>query len=145
MVRESDNTAPKMLKRVIGEEYLDEEYKKITGDKSAELFDENLTSSPKKCAQTMEGIFYKNWISDESKNTLLSFMYPTSYDTTILPNLEEGLTFYHKVGIGEAKYHNCGIVKGEDRDFILCLMSRDITDDSFGNVSRYVAEFINEL
>lgn len=145
MIRESDNTAPKMLKRILGEEYLNEEYKKVTGDKSVELFDENLTTSPKKCSQTTEGIFYKDWISDESKNFLLSFMYPTSYDKTISPVLNEGLTFYHKVGIAEGMYHNCGIIRGENKDLILCLMSQGITENGFDNVSRYTAEFINGL
>ena len=145
MIRESDNTAPKILKRELGEDYLNEEYKKITGDRNADLFNEELYTTPKKCSQTLEGIIYKKWISDESVNLLLSFMYPTSYDTTVTPYLDESLTFYHKVGIMEEMYHNCGIVKGEEKDLIVCLMSRAITEESFDNVSNHVAKFINEL
>ena len=72
-------------------------------------------------------------------------MYPTSYDNKINPYLEESLTFYHKVGIMEGMYHDCGIIKGEDKDLILCLMSKDITEESFNNVVNYIAEFVNEL
>jgi beta-lactamase class A len=145
MIRESDNTAPNMLKRKLGEEYLNEEFKKITGDKNADLFDEYLYTTPKKCSRVTEGIFYKKWINDSSVNLLLSFMYPTSYDTTITPYLDESLTFYHKVGIMPGMYHNCGIIKGENTDILLCLMSKDITEESFNNVSKLVAEFINGL
>ena len=145
MLRESDNTAPKMLKRELGEEYLNDEFKKITGNKNANLFDEELLTTPKKCSQTIEGILYINWINEESVNILLNFLYPTSYDNKINPYLEESLTFYHKVGIMEGMYHDCGIIKGEDKDLILCLMSKDITEESFNNVVNYIAEFVNEL
>jgi len=40
-------------------------------------------------------------------------------------------------------YHNCGIIRGENKDMILCLMSKDITEESFDRVNQYVAEFIN--
>ena len=143
MLRESDNAAPNILKRYLGEEYLNTEFKKISGYETGDLFDEELLTNPKKCSYLFEGIFYKKWISDESVNLLLSYLNPTSYDETLNPYLKENLTFYHKVGFSTGMYHNCGIIKGENKDMILCLMSKDITDESFERVNQYVAQFIN--
>ena len=143
MLRESDNAAPIILKRHLGEEYLNTEFKKISGYETADLFDEELLTNPKKCGYLIEGIFYKKWISDESVNLLLSYLNPTSYDEAINPYLNDNLTFYHKVGFSTAMYHNCGIIRGENKDLILCLMSKEITDESFDRVNQYVAEFVN--
>ena len=62
MLRESDNAAPIILKRHLGEEYLNTEFKKISGYETADLFDEELLTNPKKCGYLIEGIFYKKWI-----------------------------------------------------------------------------------
>lgn len=143
MLRESDNAAPNMLKRHLGKDYLNEEFKKISGDSTIDLFDEELLTNPEKCAYIIEGIFYKKWLSDESVNLLLSYLNPTSYDETLNPYLNSNLAFYHKVGFSTGMYHNCGIVRGENKDLVLCLMSKEITDESFVRVNQYVAEFIN--
>ncbi len=143
MLRESDNAAPFIIKRYLGEEYLNTEFKKISGYETVDLFDEELLTNPKKCGYLIEGIFYKKWISDESVNLLLSYLNPTSYDEAINPYLNDNLTFYHKVGFSTAMYHNCGIIRGENKDLILCLMSKEITDESFDRVNQYVAEFVN--
>ncbi len=143
MLRESDNAAPNILKRHLGEEYLNTDFKKISGYETADLFDEELLTNPIKCGYLIEGIFYKKWISDESVNLLLSYLNPTSYDEALNPYLNDNLTFYHKVGFSTAMYHNCGIIRGENKDLILCLMSKEITDESFDRVNQYVAEFVN--
>ncbi len=143
MLRESDNAAPNILKRHLGEDYLNTEFKKISGYETADLFDEELLTNPIKCGYLIEGIFYKKWISDESVNLLLSYLNPTSYDEALNPYLNDNLTFYHKVGFSTAMYHNCGIIRGENKDLILCLMSKEITDESFDRVNQYVAEFVN--
>lgn len=143
MLRESDNAAPNILKRHLGEDYLNTEFKKISGYETADLFDEELLTNPKKCGYLIEGIFFKKWISDESVNLLLSYLNPTSYDEALNPYLNDNLTFYHKVGFSTAMYHNCGIIRGENKDLILCLMSKEITDESFDRVNQYVAEFVN--
>lgn len=145
MLRESDNTAPKILKRYLGEEYLNEEFKKITGNKSSNLFDEYSTTTSEECAQILEGIFFKNWMSTESTDLLLSFMYPTSYDSVLNPLFNERYTFYHKVGIDVGLYHDCGVIKSEDKDLIFCLLSKDITEESLENVARYTSDFVNGL
>jgi len=143
MLRESDNAAPFIIKRYLGEEYLNTEFKKISGYETVDLFDEELLTNPKKCGYLIEGIFYKKWISDESVNLLLSYLNPTSYDEALNPYLKENLAFYHKVGFSTAMYHNCGIIRSENKDLILCLMSKEITDESFDRVNQYVAEFVN--
>ncbi len=143
MLRESDNAAPNILKRHLGEDYLNREFRKISGYSTSDLFNEELLTNPKEFSYLIEGIFYKNWISDESVNLLLSFLNPTSYDEALNPYLNEDITFYHKVGISNEMYHNCGIIRGEDKDMILCLMSKNTTKESFDRVNQYVAEFIN--
>lgn len=143
MLRESDNAAPNILKRYLGEDYLNSEFRKISGYETADLFDEELLTNPKKCGYLIEGIFYKKWIGEESVNLLLSYLNPTSYDEALNPYLNENLTFYHKVGISTGMYHNCGIIRGENKDMTLCLMSKNITEESFDRVNQYVAEFVN--
>lgn len=143
MLRESDNAAPNILKRYLGEDYLNNEFKKVSGFTSYDLFDDELLTTPERCAYIIEGIFYKKWLSDESVNLLLSFLNPTSYDEALIPYLNESLTFYHKVGFSTGMYHDCGIIRGAGKDIILCLMSKNITEESYDRVNQYVAEFIN--
>lgn len=143
MLRESDNAAPNILKRYLGEDYLNTEFKKISGFETADLFDEELLTTPQKCGYLIEGIFYKKWIDEDSVNLLLSYLNPTSYDEALNPHLSDNLTFYHKVGFSTGMYHNCGIIKSENKDMIVCLMSKEITEESFDRVNQYVAEFVN--
>lgn len=143
MLRESDNAAPNILKRYLGEDYLNNEFKKVSGFTSYDLFDDELLTTPERCAYIIEGIFYKKWLSDESVNLLLSFLNPTSYDEALIPYLNESLTFYHKVGFSTGMYHDCGIIRGAGKDIILCLMSKNITEESYDRVNQYVAEFVN--
>lgn len=143
MLRESDNAAPNILKRYLGEDYLNNEFKKVSGFTSYDLFDDELLTTPERCAYIIEGIFYKKWLNDESVNLLLSFLNPTSYDEALIPYLNESLTFYHKVGFSTGMYHDCGIIRGAGKDIILCLMSKNITEESYDRVNQYVAEFVN--
>ncbi len=145
MLRESDNSAYKMIKNSLGEDYLDDEFKKITGNKNRQLFDEEELISPKEFSLLFENIFFKNWLNDQSKEKLLSYMYPTSYDNTISLYLKDDLTFYHKVGLAGSQYHDCGLVKNDTKNIIVCLMTGETTEESLDFVSNKTAEFINNL
>ena len=145
MLRESDNTAFKMISNLLGEAYLNSEFRKMTGNKKIDLFDEYSETSPIECSVLMENIFFKGWLEDENVEKILSFMYPTSYDNTLSLYFDEELTYYHKVGIYESMYHDCGVVRGESKNIIVCLMSKDSTEESLNFVSKKTAEFINEL
>lgn len=145
MLRESDNTALKMIENLLGKEYLNSEFKKITENENADLFNEEEVTTPKAFAYIIENIFFKVSMQDQNREKLLSYMYPTAYDEALNPYLRENLVFYHKVGISEGMYHNCGIVRNEEKNIILCLMSKDFTEESFNRVNQYVAEFINNF
>lgn len=145
MLRESDNVAPKMIARYLGEDYINSEYRKMTGNKKADLFDEDSFISPKSFSLLIENIFLKEWLDDQTKDKILSFLYPTSYDLTITPYLDESLTYYHKVGISENMYHDCGLVKSDSDSLIVCLMSKDTSEESLDEVSKKTADFINSL
>jgi len=145
MLRESDNTAFKMIENLLGKEYLNSEFKKITENENADLFNEEEVTTPKTFASIIENIFFKTSMKDQNREKLLSYMYPTSYDEALNPYLRENLVFYHKVGISEGMYHNCGIVRNEEKNIVLCLMSKNFTEESFNQVNRNVAEFINSL
>lgn len=145
MIRESDNTALKMIENLLGKEYLNSEFKKITENENVDLFNEEEVTTPKAFAYIIENIFFKVSMQDQNREKLLSYMYPTAYDEALNPYLRENLVFYHKVGISEGMYHNCGIVRNEEKNIILCLMSEDFTEESFNRVNQYVAEFINNF
>ena len=145
MLRESDNTAFKMIENLLGKEYLNSEFKKITENENADLFNEEEVTTPKTFAFIIENIFFKTSMQDQNREKLLSYMYPTAYDEALNPYLRENLVFYHKVGISEGMYHNCGIVRSEEKNIILCLMSKNFTEESFNQVNRNVAEFISSL
>jgi len=145
MLRESDNAAFKMISNLLGEEYLNSEFRKMTGNKKINLFDEYSETSPRECSLLIENIFFKKWLENENVEKILSFMYPTSYDNTLSLYFDEELTYHHKVGIFENIYHDCGIVRGESTNIIVCLMSKDSTEESLDSVSKKTAEFINDL
>ncbi len=145
MLRESDNSGQQMIKNLLGDDYIEEEFKKISDDRNTTIFHEEGTTTPLEFSNILGNIFYKNNISQENKDKLLSFMYPTTFDIFIIPYLNENLVFYHKVGISENSYHDCGIVKGPGKELIVCLMSQETNESNFDNVCKLVGEFLNTL
>ncbi len=145
MLRESDNSAQQMLKNYLGDGYLISKFKYISGNDQTTLFTDEQNSSPAEISTILENMFYKSSLSEENKKTLLSFMYPTEYDNFISPYLKDNVTFYHKVGISEGSFHDCGIIDEANVKLVVCLMSDNTTEDTFKNICKLVATFVNKF
>ena len=145
LMRHSDNSGQLMLERAITEEYLmgvfsDLALYSLTND----FYHKNITS-PKEVAYIIENIFCTDYLSDVNKRFLTNLMYPTLFDNRITPYLNKGLIFYHKIGSWPYSWHDCGIVHGDDKEVIVCLMSKDTNYSNFLSVAKYVGGFVNGL
>lgn len=144
LMRQSDNSAQLMLERTVTEKYLEGTFSDLVEEPNSSFYSQNV-STPKEVANVIENMFYTSYLSESSKDFLLNLMYPTIFDDRITPYLEDKLVFYHKIGSWPENWHDCGVVHGENKEVIVCLMSKDTNYDSFLNVAGYTAEFVNSL
>jgi len=145
MLRESDNTAQKMLKNYLGEDYLKDSFIEISNNSETSLYKDDGVTTPHEISEVIENMFYTDKLNQEDKDKILDFMFPTSYDNRLSPYLDENLIFYHKVGIFENSFHDCGVLKGQDKEMVVCLMSKETDQESLNNVYEMIGEFLNSL
>ena len=145
LMRHSDNSGQVMLEKVLGEPKIAKTFEFLTsGGNFNNFYHKNMTS-PKEYGYVIEKAFYGGWVSEANQTYLLDLMYPTLFDDRITPYLKEGLMFYHKIGSWPYSWHDCGVIGGDNKEVIVCLMSKDTSYASFLNVSKYVGGFINSL
>ncbi|MFC1700522.1 serine hydrolase [Patescibacteria group bacterium] len=145
LMRHSDNSGQVMLEKVLGEPKIGKTFENLTPEQNYNNFYHKNMTSPREYGYIVEKAFYGDWISETNKMRLLDLMYPTLFDDRITPYLKEGLIFYHKIGSWPYSWHDCGIVAGNSKEVIVCLMSKETSYSSFLNVSKYVGGFINSL
>lgn len=74
-------------------------------------------------------------------------MKKTNYDDRIYSGLNAGLVFSHKAGNwpNDLSWHDCGIVIGDKKDIVVCLMSSNAKFVDFLLVAQKVGEFVTSL
>ncbi len=135
-LQKSDNTAQNILIRLIGKSYINEK-----------VFTKDNNSSPKKIGVFMRNFYANTYTSKTSTQTITQLLSTTDFDNRINNGLHKDITFAHKIGTwpeGNA-WHDCGLASFKKQAVIVCLMSRETTEQNFLNVSKLVGEFINTL
>ena len=140
MGKQSDNTAFKIAKNLLGEERVSEVILSI-GMLNTSL-SEN-TTTPVDIGVLFEGIYSGNLLNDENKNELLEFLTDTVFESWIVDGVPEGVQVAHKFGREHNVVNDAGIVLS-DNPYVVVVMGDKIVekeaDDLIPKISRMVYE-----
>ena len=85
-------------------------------------------TSPKDCARLLERIYDGTCVSQEASQQMLDLHLAQQIDTKIPAGLPEEAEAANKTGETDEAQHDAAIVFGAETDYILCVMSEDLSD-----------------
>lgn len=135
-LQKSDNTAQNVLIRLINKKYINEK-----------VFTKDNYSSPEKVGLFIRNFYNNKYTNQANTQTIIQLLSTTDFDNRINEGLHPDIMFSHKIGTwpeGNA-WHDCGLASFKDQAVIVCLMSKDTTEQDFLEVSKQVGSFINTL
>lgn len=143
LLKESDNTAQNMFVRYYGYEELKKGFE-LADDKK--FFEDN-TSSAEAQGKLYENIVISSYLNLNNRQLLLSKMSQTSFDDRINKGLAHDINFAHKIGNwGETgSWHDCGVATKDNKNVVVCVMSRYTSYNDFISVTEEVGRFVNML
>lgn len=138
MGKQSDNTAFRIVKTLLGEEKIDEVIREI-GMVNTSL-SEN-TTTPSDVGVLFEGVFNGNLINEENRNEFFEFLTDTVFESWISDGVPDDVSVAHKFGREQNVVNDAGIVFA-DAPYVLVVMGDKIVereaDELIPNVSRMV-------
>lgn len=170
MIALSDNTATNLLLEKLGARSVGERmdslglthtevFRKVFGD-AADSYDREGSerwgfgvTTPLDIARLLAWIQRGDAVSPEASREMLRMLGNQHYRSGIPRHLPDGTRVAHKTGSVSRARHDCGIVFGPDREYVLCVMTRENEDRSWtdaneaegliADVSRIVFEALN--
>ncbi|MDR7867902.1 MAG: serine hydrolase [Sporomusaceae bacterium] len=142
MIVVSDNTATNLLIPKLGMDNVNALIKKLgctetvlarrmLDSAAAKAGRENYTS-PKDMAIILEKLYNKECVDPESDQKMLDILARQQWNERIPANLPHDLKIAHKTGELGGALHDCGIVFGRQRDYILCMMTKNVPEEHLG-------------
>ncbi len=115
LIKESDNTAWKMLDRYLGRDYIRSELQRV-GARSTEYWIPN-TTTPNEVLLMLEKISDPSYTSPELSEEMLRLMMNTDFEDRLPQPLPESAKVAHKIGSYGTTFGDAGIVfpKGSSR------------------------------
>ncbi len=146
MVQESDNTAMIALSRKFT---TDEDYLKAISIMGIPTPSEEQAVTVKEYVNVFRSLYYSTYLRRPFSELALSMLLETSFNSQIPAGLPEDVRVSHKVGFDKevGYFHDCGIVYLENKDYIICVMSKGTTEEkaneAISTISRTVYEYVN--
>ena len=82
-------------------------------------------------AEILARLYRGQIVSDTASKTMIGIL-KKNFDDTQMPRfLPAGASVAHKTGALNASRHDCGIVYSEQRDYVLCVLSKENVDQSW--------------
>lgn len=119
MAKNSDNTAPVVLMRMVGKNEVIEEIKRLSMKDTD--FEENTTT-----ARDVVAMWKK--IYEEKNELVLDVLQDSIYEDRIPLGLPDGIKLVHKVGSGDGVWSDAGVVMAE-KPFVLVIMNEGVEID----------------
>lgn len=147
--RESDNTANQVIRRIIP-----------SGTFATSMFGLGipygyqiqkgyvLPISTKDASNMFRSLYHSSYLKRPSSQLILSLLSETDFINGIPAGVPKNVKVAHKVGYWEGgEYnHDCGIVYAPQKPYILCIMTKDITDKQaeklISTISKKVYEYV---
>lgn len=148
MVQESDNTAM----RVLADNFVtDEDYVKTISMMGLYKTDKEQSISAREFSNMFRSLYFSTYLRRAFSEFALSILVDTKFNSQIPAGLPEGVKVSHKIGFDYEKgyFHDCGIVYLENKNYILCVMSKGINsetaDKMISSISKIVYEYNNKI
>ncbi len=151
MLRDSDNTALNALSKQIGDRNIIEARLglglPISSITNREI---DIKVSAKQMSNVLRTLYYSAYLNRENSQILLSALAGSHFDKWLKAGIPSQITIAHKFGIfiPDKNLHDCGIIYHPKRDYILCVMSTDVTNKETEKVmpaiSKMVYEYVTE-
>jgi len=140
MGKQSDNTAFKIARNLLGEERIDEVIGSI-GMLNTSLVEN--TTTPVDIGVLFEGLYNGNVLNDEHKEELLGFITNTVFESWLSEGVPQEIRVAHKFGREQHVVNDAGIVFSED-PYVIVVMGDKIVereaDEVFPQISRMIYE-----
>jgi beta-lactamase class A len=137
MITQSDNTAAKILTRKVGERNINKTLKKL-GLNSTVIRDRTMLSkkvgsnnitTPFDTLKLFELIYREKLMSKESCQEMMGILKAQKMRWGIPKAIPQGIEVAHKTGSLRGVYHDAGIVYSQNGPFILCVFTKNFTND----------------
>jgi beta-lactamase class A len=151
MIVVSDNTATNLMIDKLGYDRINGFIKsigctdtvcgrKMLDSAAAKAGHDNWTS-PKDMAHIFELMYKGKLVDPKSDKEMINILCRQQWNERIPGNLPHDLRIAHKTGeLGDA-LHDCGIVFGRNRDYILCMMTANVPNANQGYDDNNAVEF----
>lgn len=101
------------------------------------------------CGALLESIYNGTCVSEEASEEMLELLFEQQVQTKPPAGLPDGVVCANKTGETDEVEHDAAIVFGPETDYILCLMSSDVYEDTeaaeqqIREISSLVYEYLN--
>jgi beta-lactamase class A len=152
LIKESDNTAATTLLRFITAQECARVI--ITVGLSPKLYHgDEVTVSPKQYSNMLKSLYYSEYLNRIFSELCLSIMSETDYNKLLSAGIPSNIKISHKYGVYHLSgkqhgYNDCGIVHYPGKPYLICIMSRNNTEDeaekTMNKISKTVYEYVHE-
>jgi beta-lactamase class A len=137
MITQSDNTAAKILTRKVGERNINKTLKKldltstVIRDQTmlSKTVGSNNITTPFDTLKLFEMIYRQKPMSKESCQEMMTILKAQKMRWGIPKAIPQGIEVAHKTGSLRGVYHDAGIVYSQNGPFILCVFTKNFTND----------------
>jgi beta-lactamase class A len=108
-----------------------------------------LMLSPKDESNIFRNLYYSGYLERNNSQLLLQLLASTNFTGGLPAGVPEGVVVSHKTGQWRdyGEYHDCGIVYAPKKRYMICVMTRGITEDEsariIGEISHVTYDFIS--
>ncbi|MCF7872844.1 MAG: class A beta-lactamase-related serine hydrolase [Candidatus Omnitrophica bacterium] len=158
MIIISDNTATNKVIDILGIDYINKSFldfnlkdtvlkRKMMDFSSRSKGIENYTSS-RDVVRILKKIYYEQLINQQFSQFARDLLSRQQYNDRIAYFLPKEVEVAHKTGLERGVVHDAGIVYGKKKDFIICVLTKDVRNYSkakefIANISQLSYNFLN--
>jgi len=143
MGRDSDNTAFRAMRRILGDKVIEEAIKNLGMAKTSLKKNE---TTPQEIGLLFKKLYLGKIVSGEHKEEILGFLTKTSFEDRIPVGVPEEVRVAHKIGTETNSFSDAGIVFA-DEPLVLVVMSKGARESEakevLPKITRAVWEFEN--
>lgn len=151
MLIDSDNTALRALVRQASDELIIEARIGLGLPISSVTQNENtIKLSPKQLSNIFRTLYYSGYLNRANSQKILELLTRAHFDNWLKAGLPKDTIMAHKFGkwVSDKSVHDCGIVYHPRRDYIICVMSINTSNEeaekTISEISKIIYDYVSE-
>lgn len=145
MLVESDNTAARVLTDELPEFAIESVFDSLDIPKERE--DSIAVISPKSYTSILRSLYLSSSLSRDNSNRILEILTKTNFTDKLPAGVPEEVKVAHKIGIHDQNsehpvYSDCGIVYIPNRPYSLCIMTKDVDENTSRQHIRLLSKMV---